>query len=58
MTQNTTRYTLFYLLYGHEAILPLEYSLPTYQLNNTPPLDEPDWIKCRVESLEHKLNKA
>ena len=58
MTQNTTGHTPFFPLDGRTALLSLEFTLPTYQLGSTQPLDEANWIQRQVEILNNKLKHA
>jgi hypothetical protein len=58
MQHSTTGYTPFYLLYGHEASLPLEFSKPTYSLNSKNQVSENEWIRNRVTQLQQNLNQA
>jgi hypothetical protein len=58
MQHSTTGYTPFYLLYSHEALLPLEFSKPIYSLNSKNPISGTDWIQTRVTQLQQNLNQA
>ena len=60
MKNSSTGYTPFYLLYGHEPILPLEFSLTTSQLaRSQKPITTSDtqqhiveWVKFLSTQLE------
>jgi hypothetical protein len=59
MTQSTTTFTPFYLLYGRTATLPLEFTRPTYQLVNKPDTQNLSTeILQRTTILQGKLKQA
>ena len=60
MSQSTTKQTPFFLLYGREATLPLEFSLPTHNLrpekrNST---EESQDLQQRVHLIKNRLQQA
>jgi len=55
---STTGYTPIYLMCGREATLPLEFSLPPWQLKEVNKEQEQDWIVRRVQHLTDKLKQA
>jgi len=55
---STTGYTPFFLMHGREAILPLEFTIPTHRFTPSKPLDTQDWIKARLNILIGTLVQA
>src|SRR5450759_3192355 len=48
----TTRRTPFYLTYGLDSIVPIEFDLPTYRIINSPRLGVEASQLCRLQQLE------
>jgi hypothetical protein len=55
MNHSTTRHTPFYLTYGRDATLPVEFTIPTYP---TEPIDEIDNLLRHTFQLIDKLPSA
>jgi hypothetical protein len=58
MTHSTTGYTPFFLLFGRQPILPLEFSLSTFQTQIPEEEQQEAWLKQRVSTLANQLDKA
>jgi len=55
---STTGFTPIYLMCGREATLPLEFCLPTWQMQDAKEETSQDWIKRQVQHLTLKLKQA
>jgi hypothetical protein len=55
MTHSTTGHIPFFLLHGYQATLPLEFSLPTFNLQETPTQSSQNWINDQINWLENNL---
>jgi len=55
---STTGYTPFFLMHGREAILPLEFTIPTHRFTQSPLLNPQDWIQARLTLLSGTLVQA
>ena len=50
-THTSTRATPFSLVYGMEAVLPVEVQIPSLRIMKDAGLNEDDWIQTRLDQL-------
>src|SRR3954471_21436310 len=49
--RTSTRATLFSLVYGMEAMLPIEVQIPSLRIMKEAELDEDGWIQTRLDQI-------
>ena len=52
LAHTSTRATLFSLVYGMEAVLPIEVQIPSLRIMKEADVGEDEWIQTRLDQLK------